>query len=471
MSKEVSDVEELFDQLEPLDYLNYTMLEKMVKYFIKQDQVVIAELNDYIQDLEKFKLSTSVQEFMESIETAQRPLSALESSATITVVIRLVGGWLTKTMNDLDKLLKALFEDKSSVLSHVKIVQGSVIITYLAPQTEATSLIMIAAAEISFMVQVGVCELQVGDTVVTSTKNKTSDFIFESSLLQAVKANDIDVLSFLLDINTSPDAADGSKQTALQWGSHIGNSKAVSVLLKANANPNIPRHTCNGATPLHVASHRGHCNIVGMLLTAKANPNLQTDNGSTPLYFASQEGHSDIVGLLLEAKANPNICRHNGGTPLLAASYFGYSNIVSLLLNANANHSIQNNRVTPLYVASQEGHTDVVTLLLKAKADPNHLNGGAGTPLHIASRYGHSDIVRLLLKANSDFNLQADNGATPLHVASYHGNSDIISILLTASANPNSQSKHGVTPLYVQCSKPGRTLWCYQSSFGSKCWS
>ena len=70
MSKEVTKVEELFDQLKPLDYLNYTMLEKMVKYFLKQDQPVVSELNDYIQDLEKFQQSTSVQEFMESIEAA-----------------------------------------------------------------------------------------------------------------------------------------------------------------------------------------------------------------------------------------------------------------------------------------------------------------------------------------------------------------------------------------------------------------
>ena len=196
MSKEVTKVEELFDQLQPLDYLNYTMLEKMIKYFLKQDQLAITELNDYIQELEKFKHSTFVQEFMDSIEAAQRPLSAGKSSATITVIIRLVGGWLTKTMDDLDKLLKVLFEDKSSVLSHIKIVRGSVIITYLAPQTEVDALITIAAGKIAFMVLVGICELQVGGTVVTSTQNETSNFSFESSLIKSVKNNDIKVVVY-----------------------------------------------------------------------------------------------------------------------------------------------------------------------------------------------------------------------------------------------------------------------------------
>ena len=142
-------------------------------------------------------------------------------------------------MSDLDKLLKLLFVNKSSVLSHIKIEEGSVIITYLAPRKEVDSLITIAAGKVSFMVQVGIIELQVGDTVVTSTQNETSDFSFESSLIKSVKNNDVNVLDFLLDINTSPDAGEG--HTPLMCASQLGNSKAVDVLLKANADPNIPR--------------------------------------------------------------------------------------------------------------------------------------------------------------------------------------------------------------------------------------
>ena len=241
MSKKVTKVKKLFNLLEPLDYLNYAMLEKMVNYFLKQDQPVVSDLNDYIQDLEDFKQSTSVQEFMESIEAAQQPQSETEIPGTITVKLQLVGGWAAKTMSDLDKLLQVLFEDKSSVLSHIKIKKGSVIITYLPPQTEVDSLITIAAGKVSFMVQVGVIELQVGDTVVTSTQNETSDFSFESSLIKSVKNNDINVLNFLLDINTSPDATDVEGHTPLMCASQLGNSKAVDVLLKANADPNIPR--------------------------------------------------------------------------------------------------------------------------------------------------------------------------------------------------------------------------------------
>ena len=42
---------------------------------------------------------------------------------------------------------------------------------------------------------------------------------------------------------------------------------------------------------------------VTLLLKANANPNLQRDKtGATPLYIASQNGHTDTVALLLKAR-------------------------------------------------------------------------------------------------------------------------------------------------------------------------
>ena len=448
MSKEVTEVEELIDQLEPLDYLNYAMLEMIINHFLKQDQSMVSELNGYIQDLEEFKKSTSVKEFMESIEAAQKPLSETEIPGTITVQLQLVGKWLEKTMSDLEKLLKVLFEDKSSVLSRIKIVRGSVIITYLAPQTEAKSLLTIVAGKISFMVQVGICELQIGDTVVTSALSEISYMYlsFESFLIKSVLNNNINALNFLLDISTSPDAADGEGRTPLMFASQLGNSKAVSVLLKANANPNVPLRQ-NGATSLLFASLDGHSSIVGMLLNANANPNLQTVDGITPLFAASCRGHSDIVRLLLKANANPNLHIDNGTTPLHTASYCGHSDIISLLLTANANPNSQDkNGVTPLYEASMNGHYDAVNLLLKANAKPNLHNGA--TPLHTASYYGHSEIISLLLTANANPNSQDINGVTPLYAASMDGHYDAVNLLLKANADPNLHAHDGTTPLY-----------------------
>ena len=50
----------------------------------------------------------------------------------------------------------------------------------------------------------------IGDTVFTNTQSDTSDFSYEFSLIEAARDNNIDVVQFLLDINTSPDAVDGN---------------------------------------------------------------------------------------------------------------------------------------------------------------------------------------------------------------------------------------------------------------------
>ena len=154
----------------------------------------------------------------------KRSLTTRDSS---TKVIQLVGNWLQKTIMDLDKLLKVLFQGKTSVLSHVRIFPGSVIITCLTPLSEVDGLIKIAREQVPFMLQVGVCELMIGDTVVTSSQNDTSDFSFELSLIEVAQDDNIDVLSFLLDINNCPDAADGYHQTALFFISFYGKKQGI----------------------------------------------------------------------------------------------------------------------------------------------------------------------------------------------------------------------------------------------------
>ena len=247
----VTTVEELFDCLGELSFLDYALLEYTISMFLMEAQPVVSDLSDYIQQLTNFKKSTTLNEFVETIENAQK---SKEGTGACTVTLRLVGGWLTRTMEDLDKLLKEIFQDKSSVLAHLTIVRGSVIVFYLAPQSEVYSLLKLALAKLSFMTQVGVCDLLIGHTVVINTQSERTNFSFEFSLFQAAVYNDINLLTFLLHISTSPDATDTYGRTALIYGSYYGNHRAVSILLQANANPNHQADKLNNVTPLFVAA-------------------------------------------------------------------------------------------------------------------------------------------------------------------------------------------------------------------------
>ena len=423
MCDEVSTVEKLFDQLQPFFIFDYALLQKISMFLLKQEQTVVSKLDDYIRELQEFKKSTTVQQFMEKIETAHN-----KSPRTCTITIQLVGSWLQKTIRDLEKLLDELFHNNAELLTRLKIVEKCVLVTYLVQCSEAVSLIEAAQAKVLFMMKVGVCVLQVGDTVVTSTQSEASDFSFESSLIRSVKDNDIDVLSFLLAINTSPDATDDKGLTSLLWASYLGRTKVVYLLLKAKADPNL--HKSNGNTALFMASQKGHSDIVGFLLNANANPNLCRD--VTPLFVASKKGHSEIVGFLLKANADPNHCRGDGVTPLFIASKNGNSDVVTILLNANASPNLRrDDGATPLFMASKYGHFAIVVSLLNASANPNHQNDKGVTPLMVACSYRHPRIVKLLLTNGADPDLQDSTNSTALAFAYHSGCTESSHLLCT----------------------------------------
>ena len=90
-------------------------------------------------------MSTTVLQFMNSNEQAQQSHSTTsERPGLCTVNIRLVGEWLEKTMDDLEKLVNEIFKEKRHVLSHLKIIRGSVNITFIAPLSEVDYLIKLA---------------------------------------------------------------------------------------------------------------------------------------------------------------------------------------------------------------------------------------------------------------------------------------------------------------------------------------
>ena len=444
--EEVTTVKELFKLIKRFCFLDYAVLETAISFLIDPTRPVVSDLTDYIQQLTNFKNSTTLKEFIESIENAQKSLSSKEGAGVCTVTLRLVGGWLDKTMEDLDKLLKEIFQDKSSVLAHIKITKGSVIVTFLAPLSQADSLIRLARSRFFFMANVGVCGLRIGNTTIIDTSSETMDFFsFESFLNIAVISNNIKLLEFLLDINTNPDATDDKGYTVLMYGSSLGRDRAVNILLKANANPNLQKKD-GGNTPLHMAARKGHSDIITNLLQANANPNLPSDDGTTPLHMTAKEGHLISAINLLKGNANPNLQKKSGTTPLFVAAQKGHSDIVSILLQANANANLQaENGISPLHVAVDDGHYDTACILLQANANPNLPAINGYTPLMSACLKRYHQIVQLLLSNGADPNLRHSNGTNALMCASYTGCLESTELLLMSGADHLVEGPQGLT--------------------------
>ena len=109
LNDKVTTVKELFELIEPFCFLDYSLLETAIEVLIDPAHRVVSDLSEYIEQLTNFKKSTTLRDFMQTIETAQKSLTTKEEAGACTVTIRLVGRWLAKTMDDLDKLLKEIF--------------------------------------------------------------------------------------------------------------------------------------------------------------------------------------------------------------------------------------------------------------------------------------------------------------------------------------------------------------------------
>ena len=450
---QLTTVEELFDELEPFNFLDYALLEKMVKFFLSSNSAVVGDLRVYLQQLAKFKSSTTLRQFMDKIERAQQPHSTRQGLCTIT--LRLVGGWLAKTMDDLEKLVKEIFKDKTYVLTHLKIVRGSIIVTYYAPLSEAYHLIFLAwtcaMTDFGFFLMLaGVMKVVVGGVQLYIDQKLEEIHDFEDAIHETVAKDRLDILMFLLSINTNPNPTNDRGQTALMYASYFNKYETVLSLLNAGADTNLQRN--DGMTALNMSSQRGHTAVTKALLNANANPNLRRYDGVSPLNIASHKGYFDIVDLLLKAKADPDLHSDDNETPLFLASMNGHVGITSLLLKANANLNYQKTKgVTPLYMACQNGHTDIVILLLDANADPNLQADDGTTPLYLANYNRNMAAITRILEAKANPNLRKNNGITPLLVACLHMLTDAIALLLEANANPNIQRDDGTTPLHLAC--------------------
>ena len=127
-----SSVEQLFDGLKSFHILEITMLKKIIDFFLKDSQddlseytyshvhLVFEHLRNYIDRLNSFNSSTTVQQFMENIAEEVQHSSA-DKSQSCNVCITLTGNWLTRTMAELEKIIQAFLEKRLSLMHFIKV--------------------------------------------------------------------------------------------------------------------------------------------------------------------------------------------------------------------------------------------------------------------------------------------------------------------------------------------------------------
>jgi ankyrin repeat protein len=162
------------------------------------------------------------------------------------------------------------------------------------------------------------------------------------------------------DPNTTlPVTRDNMLQVAIECGS----DDQVRMLIEQGADVNH----CNGSgkSSLHIAALKGNVKATSLLLLAQAVPNLQDSDGNTALHITSS---SEVLDLLLASNvnANPRIPNSRGQTPLHLAAKRGDVHVMQRLLEAGVSINVLDDSWrSPFHEAAGSGVPGAVLILLQ----------------------------------------------------------------------------------------------------------
>ena len=221
----------------------------------------------------------------------------------------------------------------------------------------------------------------------------------DDELSNAIVANDIDRVRYLVNHGAHIDAVDGEGHPALVNATRYGFKSVATFLVEHKANPNLPDPS--GWTPLMYAAWGDDPGLAEMLLAHGAKLTAIENDGLTPLAIAVQNAKVNSARTLLEAGADVN-------APVAKGGY------------------------TPLMLASLSGSSEVAQSLIGHGAKVNATNAGGVTALMIAAAGNRSSIVALLLKSGADINARSEDGRTALSIAQANNSEAVIKILQEA---------------------------------------
>jgi quinoprotein dehydrogenase-associated probable ABC transporter substrate-binding protein len=218
----------------------------------------------------------------------------------------------------------------------------------------------------------------------------------DSELNNAIVANDIDRVRYLVGHGVHLDARDGEGYTALINATRFNFADIATCLADHKADVNLADHT--QWTPLMYAAWQDSPELVAMLVKHGAKIDAVNDDGLTPLAIAAQNGKIKSAEALVAAGADVNAPVAKGGyTPLMLAAISGSSDLATSLIGRGAKvNAVNPGGVTALMIAAANNHPTVATVLLKSGADPNARSQDGRTALGIAQAGNNDAMVKVL---------------------------------------------------------------------------
>ena len=469
----IDDLNELFKKLHPhFDFLDCKLIVDMSEMFLNNeyfgdDKILVNELKEHMVSAKRLRSLSTVKQLKNDLKKIYYPYQTNLTNMP-HIQIELHNPWYEANIEALYLLIGHLLPHKSkqSILKYIEIDTGSVRIKYFVQESKVDCLIAYAQDKLQFMRLIGIFGLTINGKPVLE-EDENMNFTFESALLEATKAGNIEAVQFLLKLGGNIDYYNEEGMTALMLASKGGHEQVVQTLVSAGVNVNIQDN--NSYTALMLACDTNSYAIINYLLQAEANPNIQNDNGDSAIIITCHNNHSDIVKLLLQYSADQLIINKNDDTALTVATRQNSIEIVEMLLEHLAESQKTSAVTSALTTACQYGHSQIIVSLLAklyefflpeefqlfiscAKGDDNSTKSHIYdtnvnincilandiTPLMIASSCGHTETVQVLLQAGANVNSTDSNGYNPLvYAITGHKSLQVIEQLLKAGAQPN----------------------------------
>ena len=218
----------------------------------------------------------------------------------------------------------------------------------------------------------------------------------DNELGDAIVANDLDRVRYLLAHGAHVDARDGE-----------------------------------GNTPLINATRFSFVDVATYLAEHKADVNLGDRSDWRPLMFAAWQDNPQLVTMLAKHGARIDVVSSDGLTPLAIAAQNAKIKAAEALVAAGAdvNAPVAKGGYTPLMFAAISGSTDLTNSLLSHGARVNAVNPGGVTALMIAVANNHSRVAEVLLKSGADPDARSEDGRTALGIAQANNDDAMVQLL------------------------------------------
>lgn len=310
----------------------------------------------------------------------------------------------------------------------------------------------------------------------------------ETPLMCAVKAENVETITFLLGNHADINAIDDQQATCLHSAALKDESGTMTQAL-LRRNPDIEALDASGLTPLFIACFNGNDAVVCRLLRYGAKSQAKQPNGFDALHYACMYANHVFMSRLLN-KSGPDfeafyeLSKYGlPADPSHATISKRRAKIIHALIDNGADIHTSGEGFTPLHIAALTAQEQVVNILLSngAKAtgisvvtayyglSPQTvdllLSRGANvsatdsrwnkTALLWTAEIGSPTIIKVLLSHGANVHHQDDQGSSALHYAASNARNESIALLLEAGAKPNLLDTGGNTPL-VRLARAGR---------------